>query len=174
MADISGILTEDQLGQLRAAWGDPTEDSQNRTAQQRFKIEMGTFLPQIYPLSGALLEAIKDIFYGDLPPDSGTAPRSALSEMDRERIIVAVLAGREINSNIGLHMYIALVLGISPAEIAHILLLAGVYSGIPSFADGVQMEEILLTFLAGRFTRGDSIKPDELFGEMKATLDDAP
>lgn len=164
MADISAILSQQQLDTLRAAWNDPV-------AQKAFKDKMGSFLPTIYPPSLPLLGAVKGIFYDQLPPDNAPPPRDALSERDRERIIIALLAEREINSNIALHMFLALMLEISPAEIAHILLLAGVYDGIPGFADGIRMEKLLLEFLQNCFDANGApnrnIKPDALFDELE-------
>ncbi|MBX3027145.1 carboxymuconolactone decarboxylase family protein [bacterium] len=167
-SDLNEILTDDQLQRLREAWADAR-------AQGAFKTKMGTLLPAVYPTSRPLLEAIQALFYGRLPPDDDQ-PRDQLSERDRERCIIALLAAREINSNIALHMYIALMLGVSPAEIAHILLLAGIYTGIPSFTDGIEMEVRLLRFLAERLAqqpqRGiNPIAPDAMFEAMRAGLD---
>jgi len=176
---VDKILTPSQLRALRVAWA-------KKTAQATFKTNMGKLLPDLYAQSKPVLEAVRTIFYANLPPDNApptdgtrrqpSPPRDMLSEQDRERCIIALLAGRAINSNIGLHMYIALMLGVSPAEIAHILLLAGIYSGIPAFTDSIQMEVRLLQFLADRV--GDKgakapvkpIGPDELFDDLRKAL----
>jgi alkylhydroperoxidase/carboxymuconolactone decarboxylase family protein YurZ len=170
VTDINKILSAKQLVALRAGFTDPA-------AQKKFKTKMGGLLPSLYAGSTPLLAAVGQLFHDGLPADDAPPPRDLLSVRDRERCIIALLAGREMNSNIALHMYIALMEEVSPAEIAHILLLAGIYSGIPSFADGIQMEERLLRFLADRFDLRDPTVPkkpleaDLLFDDLRATLD---
>jgi len=48
----------------------------------------------------------------------------------REYVVLTLLASEQAERNLGLHVFIALVNGITPAEVVHIMFLTGVYRGI--------------------------------------------
>ena len=60
-----------------------------------------------------------------------------LSHLDRERCLIAVLAGRGEALTLGIHIYWGLMEGMSPDEVSHTLLLAGAYQGVPVYATGL-------------------------------------
>jgi len=150
MADeISSILTVDQLRTLQAAY-----------VQSKSKLmdAMAASLPKRYALASAYIDAVSTIFYKPQP--------NALSEADRERCIVALLAARDADLNLALHMYLALMEGVAPSEIAHILLLAAVYSGVESFSDGIEVEATLLKLLAKQLTSNKPVDGLTIFGML--------
>jgi alkylhydroperoxidase/carboxymuconolactone decarboxylase family protein YurZ len=82
------------------------------------------------------IEALRSVFHSKQPRDKYTV-RRRLSDADRERCIIGILASRGEVKNLGIHIYVALMLRITPSEIADIIFLAGVYSGVPAVSDGL-------------------------------------
>jgi alkylhydroperoxidase/carboxymuconolactone decarboxylase family protein YurZ len=115
--------------------------------QDRFK----NALPEVYGPSKRYVRAVTSIFYRPLPKDAMTN-RTVLSAADRERCLIALLAARGEEFNLGLHIYMALVEGVSPAEIANIILLAGVYTGVDNFSIGLSTLSKTLNLLKQNLT----------------------
>jgi alkylhydroperoxidase/carboxymuconolactone decarboxylase family protein YurZ len=92
------------------------------------------------------VDVLHRLFHVDLPKD-GRTERMRLSEQDRERCIIAMLAGRGETKNLALHIYIALMLGVSSEEIADVIFLAGVYCGVPAAASGLEIHTKVLQAL---------------------------
>lgn len=110
-----------------------------------------TFLPHIYEPSKGYVEAVNDAFFGKLEPDTQTS-RTGLSDADRERCIIALLASRGESLTLALHIYMALMERVLPEEIAHIILLAGVYAGADNFTNGLNTEVETLKVLQMQLT----------------------
>jgi alkylhydroperoxidase/carboxymuconolactone decarboxylase family protein YurZ len=105
-------------------------------------------LPEMYPLATEYVQAIGHLLYqDDLPEDGDPGIRSTLSVQDRERCLVAVLACHEGGLPLAIHIYIALMEGVSPQEIAHLLLLAGVYGGVDRLTNGLKTALVVLQLL---------------------------
>jgi alkylhydroperoxidase/carboxymuconolactone decarboxylase family protein YurZ len=129
MADITDKITPTQLVDLRKNF---LEDEMNAG--------LAAALPKVYPDSQPYVDAIAKMFTSPIP---GPTPG------DRERILIALLAAREERLNLAVHLYYAIGLGIPLREIVHILLLAGVYSGVPTFANALDVAADTFTLLAG-------------------------
>ena len=138
-------------------------------------------LPRIYEPSHEYLDAISHRFLGDLPSDdAANRTRKTLSIQDRERCIISLLAARGENFTLGLHIYIALMEGISPEEVANILLLAGIYTGVDNLARGLLTEVATLTGLkellsgsskpTGRLQAAAPISATIVFGALQQKL----
>jgi alkylhydroperoxidase/carboxymuconolactone decarboxylase family protein YurZ len=89
-----------------------------------------------YEATRPYIEALRSVFHHNQPRDKYTV-RYRLSDADRERVILGILASRGEVKNLGIHIYVALMLRITPSEIADIIFLAGVYSGVPAVSDGL-------------------------------------
>ena len=74
---------------------------------------------------------------------------STMAPKDRERCLIAVLASRDAGLNLAIHIYIGLMEGLSPQEIADIIFLGGIYTGVDRISDGLAAETRTLTVLAG-------------------------
>jgi alkylhydroperoxidase/carboxymuconolactone decarboxylase family protein YurZ len=85
------------------------------------------------------VEEVHHLFHSKNPSDRRTT-RSRLSEEDRERCTIAILAAKGEEENLAIHVYIALMIGISPEEIADVIFLAGIYAGVPAVTDGLDVE----------------------------------
>lgn len=72
-----------------------------------------------------------------------------LSHRDRERCLIAVLAGRQEALTLGVHIYWGLMEGLSPEEVSQTLVLAGAYQGIPVYATGLLVLEKTTAMLKG-------------------------
>jgi len=117
-------------------------------------------LPRTYVFATEYVQAIGDLLYAsDLPEEDDIGLRSRLSVQDRERCLVAVLACHEAALPLAIHIYIALMEGVLPQEIAHILLLAGIYGGVDRLTNGLKTEMAVLTLLKDTVTAGGPFNP---------------
>jgi alkylhydroperoxidase/carboxymuconolactone decarboxylase family protein YurZ len=91
---------------------------------------MSSVLGALYEPSRAYGDAITEAFYGRLPEDIPSPNRKALSVQDRERCLIALLASRGVEGTLAVHIYLALMEGISVEEIANVMLLVGIYTGV--------------------------------------------
>lgn len=137
---IDAILTTDQLRRLRDQYD--AEEMNGLLAAP---------LPAVYPPALPYVHAIRELFYGGSTADMAT---SRLSAENRERCLLAILATRGPGLNLALHVYLALVSGVSPMEIAHIFLLTGAYSGVDTFAAALQTEAKTLEVLRRKVSEG--------------------
>ena len=62
---------------------------------------------------------------------------SPMKPQDRERCLIAVLAARDAGFNLAIHIYIGLMEGLTPQEIADVIFLGGVYTGVDRISDGL-------------------------------------
>jgi alkylhydroperoxidase/carboxymuconolactone decarboxylase family protein YurZ len=132
MKEIAEILSPERLEALRATYATPE-------GKQELDGLLNGTLPSLYKPSGPYVTAVTSIFFTDpkLATDELGQLRDGLSATDRERCIVALLVAQGGRLTLALHIYVALMLGISPNEIAHILLLAGVYVGVEKFTESM-------------------------------------
>lgn len=128
MSDVTTHLSAAKLQTLIDNWDDDKMNS-----------ALVTSLATQYPPSKGIIEAISEAFTVDLPAAVRTGPAKPLSDADRERILIALLAARGERLNLAVHIYFALGLGISPHEVVHILLLTGMYAGLPAFASALDV-----------------------------------
>ncbi len=113
------ILTADDLSKLKRGFD-----------KAQLNALLGGTLPKVYPPASGYIEAIMSGFYAQ---DRTTE----LDDVNRERCIISLLAAKDAGFTLAIHFYIALMLDISPNEIAHILMLVGTYAGVESFTGGL-------------------------------------
>src|SRR5262245_5906624 len=128
MDAIDTILQPEQLEMLRA---------QYLNADMINILSSG--MPGLDERTTGYVNAIRQAFY----EGSTMAPR------DRERCLIAVLASRDAGLNLAIHIYIGLMEGLLPKEIADIIFLGGIYTGVDRISDGLAAEKRTLTVLAG-------------------------
>ena len=97
-----------------------------------------------------------NVFYSEAPTDDA-GPRPILTAVDRERCLIAILAGRGADLNFAIHVYMGLMHGLTPEEIANVLFLVGVYTGVDNFAQGLKAEVTVLETLATVAADGASL-----------------
>lgn len=100
-----------------------------------------THYPAISPYLGAIGQ--------ELYPEFKSQPAGPLAAADRERCLVALLASRSRRLELAIHIYLALVNGVGVAELAHICLAAGIYTGIDTVGSAFEvMQKTLETLQA--------------------------
>ena len=121
---ITDYLTEDGLKKLREAFiaGPPPA--------------LSTPLLTVYGSSKAFVDSLVD-FAKSCVPDTTPPPRDTLSIQDRERCIIALLCSRREDIELSIHIYLALMTGVSILEIANIMLLASMYTGVDNLTRGL-------------------------------------
>ena len=162
IAELGKILKDKQIATLKAAYGDGKSMS-NALAQ---------YLPVNYAATSKYSEAVINAFYSTTM--SHTGPRLP-SRSDRERCLIAILTSRGPNFNLGVHIYMGLMHGVSAEEIANIIFLAGIYSGIDHLTDGFRVQRKTLEALgklvdgAGKNRKAD-LSPGAVLGEIQKAL----
>lgn len=106
------------------------------------KVIVGQYKPAGLDLSGKLvtqyapirpeLAGIGDTLY----PEFVGKPANALAPANRERCLVALLASRSRRLELAIHVYLALANGVTPDELAHIVVAAGIYTGVDTVSAG--------------------------------------
>ena len=145
MTAIAHVLAPDHLAALRAAY---SVDEMHRI--------LGAFFPHVHPPTTEYIAAVMNAFYSEAPPDDAE-PRPVLPAVDRERCLIAILAGRGADLNFAIHVYMGLMHGLTPEEIANVLFLVGVYTGVDNFAQGLKAELTVLETLAAVAADGTSL-----------------
>jgi alkylhydroperoxidase/carboxymuconolactone decarboxylase family protein YurZ len=85
---------------------------------------------------------------GALYPEMQTgATPSPLPAENRERCLVALLAGRSRRLQLAVHIYLALANGVEPPELVHILLATGVYTGFDTVPSSFEVMQTTLDAL---------------------------
>ena len=108
---------------------------------------LNSVLPAIYDKAREYSDTVARAFYGPLPPDQGPEWRDALSLQDRERCLIALLASRRAEVELAVHIYLAVMEEMSPEEIANILMLVGMYTGLDNFSHSLRVEAKTLDVL---------------------------
>ena len=125
---------------------------------------LNAVLPLTYDYATEYVTAVGDAFYGDLPEDTGPSWRSTLSIQDRERCVIALLASQYAELELAIHVYLAVMEGMSPEEVANILMLTGMYAGLDAFSKGLRTEAKALATLAALV---DGNKPMDALSVLK-------
>jgi alkylhydroperoxidase/carboxymuconolactone decarboxylase family protein YurZ len=128
MQDLRTILSDEQLARLRASYDGPAF----------VRAQVRAFATAYPPLT-MWNEAIADTFYSHASP---------LAPIDRERCIVAMLAHGGHHLPLAFHVYCALMEGVSPEAVCHIVGLAGCYGGVDRAGAGLQTVENTLRCLS--------------------------
>jgi ubiquinone/menaquinone biosynthesis C-methylase UbiE/alkylhydroperoxidase/carboxymuconolactone decarboxylase family protein YurZ/uncharacterized protein YbaR (Trm112 family) len=147
ISNVKAILTQQNI-----------DDLANKYSQTTMDVMLGKLFLDAYPTTQPWAQALEGAFGSpSLPADDAPPGRAKLSLRDRERCIIALLASRGGGLNLALHIYIALMNKITAEEIAHILFLAGVYTGVDNFAKGLKDELRTLTLLKDRLTKSQPL-----------------
>jgi alkylhydroperoxidase/carboxymuconolactone decarboxylase family protein YurZ len=139
MPDLSNLLPNDQLTKLRTSF-------KSRPGKEQMAKILRGVLPDLYAESSDYVAAILRIYFKE-QTDRDAMKKAELNESDRERCIIALLAVQGGQFTLALHIYLGLMVGVSPQEIAHVLLLSGVYGGVNRFADAMFVHVKTLTEL---------------------------
>ena len=120
-------------GGTSTAWDDLHKNYSDAAALAAIGGIIGGRYAEAADYSRSIVKAFYDP--ADLPPENAPPYRTALTQSDRERCLIALLVSQGETLTLALHIYLALMLEVSPAEIGHIIFLTGVYSGASRYAD---------------------------------------
>jgi alkylhydroperoxidase/carboxymuconolactone decarboxylase family protein YurZ len=126
--EVSATLSPESLEKLRLSY--------DREEVEKLFVQT---LGGRYHRTAEYVEQVHHLFHWKNPSDKRTT-RSRLSEEDRERCTIALLAAQGEKQNLAVHVYMGLMVGISPEEIADVIFLAGIYGGVPAITDGLRVE----------------------------------
>jgi alkylhydroperoxidase/carboxymuconolactone decarboxylase family protein YurZ len=147
MADITSILSEDNLHTLRLGY------------QRDVVIEMlEKVVPEEYGRAQPYFSAVVETYFRK-PDPLVNGMRVALDVQDRQRCIIALQAATGQVSPLAIHIYISLMERLTVSEIANVLLLAGVYTGVPNFFTGMDTLETTLEVMVECVTAGQTSPP---------------
>jgi alkylhydroperoxidase/carboxymuconolactone decarboxylase family protein YurZ len=119
MPDLRTLITDEELARLRAAYDSAAMNEGARRA---------TEAP--FPPASMFVDSIIATFYG---------PRAVLPAMRREQVLIAVLAAHAgMRRILAVHLYWALMEGLSIDEICATLLLVGTYDGIDNYSEATR------------------------------------
>ena len=126
---IDTVLLDGQLEILRQAYSE---------ADMTQILSSG--IPGLDKRTASFIGTIRQAFYD-------TSQRT-MEPKDRERCLIAILASRDAGLNLALHMYVGLMVGLSQQEIADIIFLGGIYTGVDRISDGLAAEVRMLEVLS--------------------------
>lgn len=116
MPDVRTLLSDEELGRLRAAYDAAAMNEGARRA---------TSTP--YPPAAAFVDAIIDTLYG---------PHAVLPGARREQILLAIIASHTgMRRILAVHLYWGLMEGLSLDDIGATLMLVAVYDGIDNYSE---------------------------------------
>ncbi len=73
----------------------------------------------------------------------------------RELVLIALLTSRKEVGTVAIHIYWAIMEGVSPAEIAHTIALTGTYTGLDNYVIGIRAYHQTLAILAEQACKGE-------------------
>ncbi|MCB9526544.1 MAG: hypothetical protein H6702_24650 [Myxococcales bacterium] len=137
MAELLEILSDADLAALRAGYD--------------YTVMEAAFTASViapYGPGGAWVKAQTDHFYAlERMSGEGMAP------VDRERCVLAILAPRG-GTELAIHVYWGLALGLSVRDLLDIFFLAGTYGGVPAYKTGLDSLRAVLPKLKAAVDAG--------------------
>jgi alkylhydroperoxidase/carboxymuconolactone decarboxylase family protein YurZ len=127
VSDLRNQFDDEMIRELRAAF-DP---------RVMAAVNVGAFVERMPPLA-AWARVTSDTFFDN---------DFAMAAKDRERCIVALLAYTGPPLSLAVHVYWALMEGVSPEEVCAAVSLAGCYGGLPKAAQGLLVLEATAALL---------------------------
>ncbi|RKH37210.1 carboxymuconolactone decarboxylase family protein, partial [Corallococcus llansteffanensis] len=161
--DVSGLLSSDALTRLRSRYNNKPSDPVAELSRSSIQA--------LYSQSSDLLEEMMSEFYS--PQKFARVQDFTQFARDREQIVIALLAARMGNRRmyLALHFYWGLMVGLSPAEIAHRLLFISFYSGIDTLTSALETFSAVLNklqSLTNAARTDEALEPRAIMGELKA------
>jgi alkylhydroperoxidase/carboxymuconolactone decarboxylase family protein YurZ len=151
MDQIGTAISNEQLGRLRHDY--KQEDMINL---------LSSGMPGQDKRTAKYISAIRRTFY-----DSS---RATMTPKDRERCLIAILSSRDAGLNLALHIYVGLMEDLSPQDIADIIFLGGIYTGVDRISDGLGAAVRTLGALARAADDPNGCGVLRVVGEFQATF----
>ncbi len=167
--DVTTILSDADLDRLRTAFrvgatGD-TPAAVAKHADANFGTVAESVLLARFPPAGQYVRSIGDYFYDD---------DTELASRNRERVVIATLLSHANDGGyyLCLHLYWALMVGLSVKQVAWTIVLTSAYSGIDRYTMGMTLLGDVLGVLKGQLASGDesAIAPLTVVGQIGSTF----
>jgi hypothetical protein len=147
---INVTLHEPELEKLRAGY-----DSEVMTGL------LGRGLPGLDADTTTYVKAIRKQFY--------KRAHQRMRPQDRERVLIGVLVSRDAGLNLALHVYSGLMEGLSPHDVADIIFLSGIYTGVDCISDGLDAVTRTLDVLS-QLADEDRCTVLDVVGQLRAAF----
>ncbi len=148
--DITKILTPQDIENLRTEFDNAALVS---LASSNFA---GRYAP-----AEEFLAPLRDRFYSN---------EDALKWVERERVLIALLATEMSNGELVVHFYWGLMVGLEPSDIAEVLLLVYAYAGANEYNNAIALLEKSLSALKDRCDKGESLETLSCIGAVSAVV----
>ncbi len=160
--DVTTILSPADAERLRSAFAVATYPGiDEHTPDGRFGMYAQEVLLARFPLARKYVASIGDYFYDD---DKVVGPQN------RERVVISSLLAHANDGGyfLTLHVYWALMIGLSVREIAWTMVLCSSYSGIDRYTLGMTLLSDVLGALKAQLAIGtdDAIHPGMIVGAL--------
>lgn len=167
--DVTTILGDADLDRLRAAFRvGATGDSPGALAKHadaNFGAVAQSVLLARFPAAARYVESIGDYFYDD---------DTELASRNRERVVIATLLSHANDGGyfLCLHLYWALMVGLSVKQVAWTIVLASAYSGIDRYTLGMTLLSDVLGVLQSQLATGrdEDVAPMAIVGAITTTF----
>jgi alkylhydroperoxidase/carboxymuconolactone decarboxylase family protein YurZ len=144
----------------------------NVIKRQYDPIKMGTVLSYTlttqYPAITPYMTTMGGALYPEMQAGGKDSP---LPPANRERCLVALLAGRARHLQLAVHIYTAIANGVDPSELVHILLATGVYTGFDTVPTSFGVMQTTLDVLKG-LVATNTADPKTVVGALFVALPD--
>jgi alkylhydroperoxidase/carboxymuconolactone decarboxylase family protein YurZ len=145
---IHEILSAEEIARIRSGYAAGAEQLTTYVDRQFGKL---------HPAAMPLFDQVSAQLFGYEQPDR--RPAAAISERDRERCIIAILASKgQHGVPLAVHFYWGLAAGLEPQEIADTLLVVAVYAGFDAYTTGLGLLARTLVSLK-RLATTDAVTP---------------
>lgn len=119
----------------------------------------GGLLDQINPAGAPYIDNMVSLLYSGDP----------VSHDDREKVLIAILAMRGEPLTLGIHLYWAMMEGMSLAQIGMTLLIVSGYAGVPVYTDAILTLKTTCETLRDCVARG-AVASEQVKGALIATF----
>ncbi|MBM4365036.1 MAG: hypothetical protein FJ102_02400 [Deltaproteobacteria bacterium] len=164
--DVTTILSAADIERLRGAFANASYPGvDEHTPDGRFGQYAQSVLLARFPLARKYVDSIGDYFYDD---------NKEVGPQNRERVVIATLLSHANDGGyfLTLHVYWALMIGLSVREIAWTMVLCSSYSGIDRYTLGMTLLTDVTGALKAQLAVGtdEAIHPGAIVGVLAQTF----
>jgi alkylhydroperoxidase/carboxymuconolactone decarboxylase family protein YurZ len=140
----------------------------------KYLVEMSRqSLTSLYVVAGEITEAVIRVFYERRDSDGKVLRPFQKDERERELLLVGILASRNGGIYLGVHVYWALMVGLSVKDIAEAILLQSVYTGgISSYHRATTDAMNTLQLIKAIYDEQGTVTPQVAFPRLAAFFSD--
>jgi alkylhydroperoxidase/carboxymuconolactone decarboxylase family protein YurZ len=115
--------------------------------------------------SEAYVNAVHDTMYAS--PDGSEPLLSELSGRERETALIPLITSQRAELELAVHVYWGIMEGLSPDEVAGLMLVSGIYSGIGNHNAGIKVMRKVLVPLQQRYLESREMSDEDAAAYLK-------